>query len=208
MIAIVLADDHEIVRTGLRLILEAEPDLTVVAEAADVDSTVRCVRDCSPAVLLLDLNMGDESSLPLIPRIVAEHPETRIVVLTMQDDPSFAREALRAGALGYVLKQGAGDELVKAVRLAAGGKTYLNPRLGAQVAVAWEAVTTSSDGLSERELEVLRLLALGHTNAEIAEQLILSVRTIETHRANIQSKTGKHTRADLVRYARDHKLVE
>ena len=207
-IGIVLADDHEIVRTGLRLILETVPDMTVIAEAADLESTVRHVRGHGPEVLVLDLNMGGESSLPLIPRIVAEHPGTRIVVLTMQNDPAFALEALRAGALGYVLKQAAGEELVEAVRRAAVGKTYLNPRLGAQIAAAPERTGALPDGLSKREVEVLSLLALGHTNAEIAEQLILSVRTVETHRANLQGKTGKHSRAELVRYARDHDLVE
>jgi len=204
---ILLADDHEVVRTGLRMVLEAEEDLEVLAEAADVDSIGRYVRGHHPDVLVLDLNMGEESSLPLIPKLVEEHPQTRIVVLTMQSDPSFAREALSTGAVGYVLKQSAGEELVEAVRLAAAGQTYLNPRLGAQVASAPLAPGGPPDDLSNREVEVLRLLALGHTNAEIAEQLILSVRTIESHRANIQSKTGATTRAELVRYALENKLV-
>jgi len=207
-IEIVLADDHEVVRTGLRMLLDSEPDLTVVAEASDVESIARYVRGHHPQVLVLDLNMGDESSLPLIPRLVADHSETRIVVLTMQSDPSFARAALSTGALGYVLKQAAGEELVRAVRLAAAGESYLNPRLGAQVASAPVGPDGPPDDLSAREVEVLRLLALGHTNSEIAEQLILSVRTIESHRANIQSKTGTATRAELVRYALDHNLVE
>jgi two-component system response regulator NreC len=207
-IRIVLADDHEVVRTGLRLLLDAEPDLSVVAEAADIEATARYVLGHHPDVLVLDLNMGEDSSLPLIPKLVAEHPETRIVVLTMQSDPAFARAALSTGALGYVLKQAAGDELVQAVRLAAAGEVYLNPRLGAQMAAAPSTTAGPPDDLSDREVEVLRLLALGHTNAEIAEQLILSVRTIESHRANIQSKSGSATRAELVRYALDHNLVE
>jgi two-component system response regulator NreC len=208
MIGIVLADDHEVVRTGLRMLLDAEPDLTVLAEASDLESTKRYVLGHHPDVLVLDLNMGDESSLPLIPALVADYPATRIVVLTMQSDPSFAREALRTGATGYVLKQAARDELVLAVRLAAVGENYLNPRLGAQMASAPSEPGGPPDDLSERELEVLRLIALGHTNSEIADHLFLSVRTIESHRANIQNKTDTATRAEMVRYALDHKLVE
>ena len=126
----------------------------------------------------------------------------------MQDDPAFAREALRAGARGYVLKHSAGTELVQAIRAAAGGGTWLNPDLGARMAAAPEGPTGALADLSERELEVLRLIALGHTNAEIAEQLFLSVRTVETHRAHIQQKLGVSTRAELVRYALDNDLLE
>jgi two-component system, NarL family, response regulator NreC len=207
-IGIVLADDHEVVRTGLRLILDSEPDLAVVAEAGDVESAVRYVRGHRPAVLVLDLNMPGGSSLPAIPQVREETPDTAVVVLTMQNDPAFAREAMRAGALGYVLKQAAGTELVEAVRLAARGETYLNPRLGAQVAAEPPGPEGPPDDLTERELEILRLIALGHTNAEIGGQLYLSVRTVESHRAHIQQKTGRSTRAELVRYALDHGLVE
>jgi two-component system, NarL family, response regulator NreC len=207
-IGIVLADDHEVVRTGLRLILDSEPDLAVVAEAGNVESALRYVRGHRPAVLVLDLNMPEGSSLPAIPRVLEETPDTAVVVLTMQSDPAFAREAMRAGALGYVLKQAAGTELVEAVRLAARGETYLNPRLGAQVAAEPRGPEGPPDDLTERELEILRLIALGHTNAEVAAQLYLSVRTVESHRAHIQQKTRRSTRAELVRYALDHQLVE
>jgi two-component system, NarL family, response regulator NreC len=207
-IGIVLADDHDVVRTGLRLILDSEPDLAVVAEAGNVESALRYVRGHRPAVLVLDLNMPEGSSLPAIPRVLEETPDTAVVVLTMQSDPAFAREAMRAGALGYVLKQAAGTELVEAVRLAARGETYLNPRLGAQVAAEPRGPEGPPDDLTERELEILRLIALGHTNAEVAAQLYLSVRTVESHRAHIQQKTRRSTRAELVRYALDHQLVE
>jgi two-component system response regulator NreC len=160
-----------------------------------------------PDVLVLDLNM-ETSSLPAIPRIRERTPETAIVVLTMQNDPAFAREALRAGALGYVLKESAGTELVRAVRLAASGESYLNPTLGAQMAAEPPAPEGPPDELTERELEILRLIALGHTNVEIGTQLFLSVRTVESHRAHIQQKTGRATRAELVRYALDHQLVD
>ena len=148
------------------------------------------------------------SSLEAIPRILEESPGTRIIVLTMQSDPAFAREALRAGALGYVLKEAANAELIQAVRAAMDGRTYLEPQLGARLAVAPPKPAGPEDDLSEREVEVLRLIALGHTNAEVAEQLYLSVRTVESHRAHIQQKLRLSTRAELVRYALDHGMLE
>jgi two-component system, NarL family, response regulator NreC len=218
-ITIVLADDHQVVRAGLRLLLQAEEGFEVVAEAGDVATTERRVAAYHPRVLILDLNMPGgtslpghvenvtgESSLPAIPRLRETAPETQIVVLTMQNDPAFAREALRAGAVGYVLKEAADSELVQAVRLAAEGRTYLNPELGARLAAAPQAEGPPDD-LSARELEVLRLIALGYTNGEIATRLYLSVRTVESHRAHIQQKTGRTTRAALVAYAREHELV-
>jgi two-component system response regulator NreC len=204
-IRIVLADDHEVVRSGLRLLLEAEPDLEVVAEASDIDSARRYVRGHHPAVLVLDLNMPGGSSLEAIPEIREESPETGIVVLTMQQEPAFAREALSNGALGYVLKEAAAEELVEAVRRAATGESYLNPALGARLAAQ---PTVERDNLSEREIQVLRLIALGHTNAEISGQLYLSVRTVETHRAHIQQKLRLSSRAELVGYALERGLVD
>jgi two-component system response regulator NreC len=204
-IRIVLADDHEVVRSGLRLVLEAEPDLEVVAEASDVESARRYVRGHHPAVLVLDLNMPGGSSLEAIPTLREESPETQIVVLTMQQEPAFAREALSNGALGYVLKEAAGEELVQAVRRAAAGESYLNPALGARLAT--QPASGPHDDLSEREIDVLRLIALGHTNTEIAGQLYLSVRTVETHRSHIQQKLRLSTRAELVGYALEHGLV-
>ena len=204
-IRIVLADDHAVVRSGLRLLLDNESDFEVVAEASDIDSGRRYVRGHHPKVLVLDLNMPGGSSLEAIPVIREESPGTQIVVLTMQTEPVFAREALAAGALGYVLKEAADDELVEAVRRAAAGKRYLNPRLGARIAA--EPPPGPPDNLSEREVEVLRLIALGHTNAEIGEQLYLSVRTVETHRSHIQQKLRRAARADLVGYALDRGLI-
>jgi two-component system response regulator NreC len=207
-ITIVLADDHAMVRRGLQLLLDAEDGFEVVATVGDVDAAMRSTRGHKPAVLVLDLNMPGGSSLDAIPQIVAESPHTGIVVLTMQDEPAFARSALGAGALAYVLKEAADDELVEAVRRAAAGETYLNPQLGARMAAEPLAPAGPPDDLSEREVEVLRMIALGHTNAEIAEGLYLSVRTVESHRAHIQQKLRRSSRADLVRYALDHGLVE
>jgi two-component system response regulator NreC len=205
-IRIVIADDHAVVRSGLKLLLDAEPDFEVVAEAGDAEAAQRYVRGHHPDVLVLDLNMPGGSSLEAIPVIRERSPETQIVVLTMQEEPAFARHALGAGAIGYVLKEAADDELVQAVRRAAAGEQYLNPRLGARVAA--EPPPGPPDDLSEREVDVLRLIALGHTNAEIAGQLYLSVRTVETHRAHIQQKLGLSTRAELVRYALERGLVD
>lgn len=203
---IVLADDHAVVRSALRMLLEAEPDFEVVAEAGDAPSAIRYVRGHKPTVLILDLNMPGPSSLESIPAIKEASPDTQIVVLTMQAETAFARQALQAGVVGYVLKEAADDELVKAVRSAAEGQTYLQPALGARLAAEPEG--GAKDDLSEREIEVLRRIALGYTNAEIAEQLFLSIRTVESHRAHIQQKLGLTTRSELVRYALDNDLVE
>ncbi len=208
-ITIVLADDHAVVRSGLRLLLDAEDGLRVVAEAGTVPDAVRYTRAHRPRVLVLDLNMSgaETSSLEALPAIEEGSPDTRVVILTMQEDPQFARQALGAGAAAYVLKEAADAELVEAVRRAAAGDTYLNPRLGAQIAAAPAAPAGPPDDLTEREVEVLKLIALGHTNAEIGGQLFLSVRTVESHRAHIQQKLLLSTRAELVRYALDHGLL-
>jgi two-component system response regulator NreC len=205
-IGVVIADDHAVVRRGLKQILGAEPGFDVLAEASDVDDARRYVRGHHPDVLVLDLNLPGGSSLKHIPAIRSEFPDTQIVVLTMQNEPAYARQALSAGAVGYVLKEAAETELVEAVRRAAVGDTYLNPRLGARVAA--EPPPGPPDGLSEREVEVLRMITLGYTNAEIAEHLYLSVRTVETHRSHIQQKLRIGSRAELVRYALDHKLIQ
>jgi len=208
-ITIVLADDHAVVRAGLRLLLDQAGGLRVVSEAGDAESALRTVLGHKPAVLVLDLNMpGELTSLDAIPKVADASPGTRVVVLTMQEDPAFARRALQAGAAGYVLKEAADSELVEAVRRAAAGDTYLNPRLGAALAAAPPPAAGPPDDLSAREVEVLRLIALGHTNAEIAEQLVISVRTVETHRAHIQQKLRRATRAELVRYALDRGLLD
>ena len=206
-IKIVVADDHVVVRRGLRLLLDAADDFEVVAEAGNVADARRYVRAHRAAVLVLDLNMPGDDSLEAIPEIIAETPGTAVVVLTMQSDTGFARSALRAGAKGYVLKEAADDELVQAVRAAAGGETYLNPRLGARLAAEPPEPSGPPDDLTEREVEILRLIALGHTNGEIASELYLSVRTVESHRAHIQQKLRRTTRAELVRYALDNGLV-
>ena len=207
-LTLVLADDHVVVRTGLRLLLE-KADIEVVAEAEDAESVVRKVRGHKPDVLLLDFNMpGKLSPLDAIPLAIEASPDTRICVFTGESDPDFARQALQAGASGYVLKQAHDVDVLTAIRQVAAGRTYLQPSVGAEMAAALSRGDEPGDEMSPRELEVLRLVALGHTNAEMADQLHLSTRTVETHRARIQRKLGRHTRAELVRYALERGLLD
>jgi two-component system, NarL family, response regulator NreC len=207
-LTVVLADDHVVVRTGLRLLLEAEPGIEVVAEAGDMTAAIEHVERTRPDVLVLDLHMPGEPSLPAIPRLRELSPATKVLVLTAQRDPSFAGEALRVGAAGYVPKEAAGSQLLEAIRVVAHDGTYLDPQLGARLAATSPAVGRSSTELTERELEVLRLIARGRTNREMAERLFLSVRTVESHRARIQRKLGRSRRSDLVDYALERGLVE
>ncbi len=208
-IRIVLADDHAIVRAGLRMLLDADDDFEVVAEAGDADGALRAVLGHKPDILVLDLNMpGKRTSLEAVPLVAERHADCRVVVLTMQEDPEYARQAMRAGAQAYVLKEAADTDLVMAIRQASLGQTYLTPSVGAKLAAAPPEQRGRPGALTEREFDVLRMIALGHTNAEIAAELYLSVRTVETHRAHVQQKLGLSTRAELVRYAIDHGMLE
>jgi two-component system response regulator NreC len=207
-VTVVLADDHELVRDGIRMVLEAEPDIEVVAEADDAEAAARYVLGHKPTVLVLDLSMPGRPSLELMPEIAASSPETAVIVVTMQNEPAFAKQALRSGAKGFVVKQSAAAELVSAVRAVLAGETYINPSLGARMAAAPDLPSGPPDDLTPREVEVLGLIALGYMNPEIADKLVLSVRTVETHRANIQRKTGLTTRAELIAYAIENDLVE
>jgi two-component system response regulator NreC len=204
-IRVVLADDHSLVRRSLRQLLDAEANVEVVAEAADLGTVARQVHGHAPHVLVLDLQLPNGSSLELIRRLRDQAPGTGIVVLTMERNPVFAQRALDAGAVGFVLKHKSDAELPQAVRQAARGQEYVSP----YVANGLEGLRRSirADGLSPRETEVLRLIALGHTNGEIARRLSLSRRTIETHRANIQRKLGLTSRAELVEFALRRHLI-
>lgn len=207
-LTVVLADDHELVRDGIRMVLEAQPDIEVVAEASDAEAAARYVLGHKPAVLVLDLSMPGRPSMEMIPEVLKASPDTSVIVLTMQNEPAFARQAFQAGAKGFVVKQSAAGELVAAVRAVVAGGIYINPQLGARLAAAPLAPDGPPDDLTPREVEVLGLLALGYMNPEIAERLVLSVRTVETHRANVQRKAGLSTRAELVAYAIENGLVE
>jgi two-component system, NarL family, response regulator NreC len=209
VIRLVIIDDHQLVRSGLRRLLENQEDMTVEDEAGTAYDAVRLARLHKPDVILLDVVMPGGSGLEAIPEIRVAAPDARVLTLSMQDDPSYVRQAFAAGASGYVLKEAADDELLAAVREVAEGGRYVDPQLGARLAAADAATAADADAdpLSDREREVLRLLALGHTNQEIAQMLYLSVRTAETHRARIMQKLGLTTRAELVRYALDHGLL-
>ena len=187
------------------MLLESEPGFEVVGEAGELDEIPRVVQDAAPDVLLLDVHMRGGASLDLIPGLAAS---TRVLVLTMQDDPGYARTAMHAGARGYVLKDAEDAELVQAVRTVAAGGTYLHPAIGGKVLAAAADDGDATRRLTTREREVLGLIALGHTNAEMAKLLFLSLRTVETHRANIHRKLGTDSRAELVRHALELGLVK
>ena len=209
-IRVLIVDDHAVVRAGLRLLLEREADLEVVAEAGNADEAVRAARLEKPDVVLLDVVMPGRSGIDVAAEVIEVSNGAKVLVLSMQDDPSYVREAFAAGAAGYLLKEGADAELVQAVHQVADGGRYVHPTLGARLAQAEveAARRAEADPLSDREREVLRLLALGHTNQEIASQLYISVRTAETHRAHIMQKLRLGTRAELVRYALANGLLE
>jgi two-component system, NarL family, response regulator NreC len=201
--SVALADDHPVVRAGIRALLQGDPSLQVVAEYSDLPSVRRGLRQQQTDILLLDLSMEGGPALRVIPDLLAAQPGLKIIVLTMHDDAGFAREALRLGALAYVLKDAAAEELLLAVRSVLAGRTYLHPSIGARLALLDE----TPGGLTDREVEVLRLIAAGHTNAEIARLLFLSLRTVESHRGQIRTKLDLDSRADLIRWAQEHGLA-
>ena len=204
-ITVVLADDHNVIRAGLRSMLEGESDLRVIGEGSDTAAAVRLTHDRRPDVLVLDLQMPGAEPVRDIEGLRESVPGTAIVVLTMQSDPRKARELLRSGAAGYVLKQAAERKLTEAIRIAAGGGSYIDPELGGAMA---KLEADPLEDLNERERELLRLLALGHTNREIGEQLFLSVRAIEVNRAKLLEKLGIESRPDLVRFAIEKGIIE
>jgi two-component system response regulator NreC len=208
-IRLLIVDDHQLVRSGLRRLLEAEEDFEVEDEAGTAYDAVRLARLHKPDVILLDVVMPDGNGIDAIPEIIEASPETKVLTLSMQDDPSYVRHAFAAGAKGYVLKEAADDELIAAIREVAKGGNYVDHQLGSRLA-AYDAsamAAKEADPLSDREREVLRLLALGYTNQEIAKQLYISVRTAETHRARIMQKLRLTTRAELVRVALERGLL-
>jgi two-component system response regulator NreC len=209
-VRVLVVDDHAVVRAGLRLLIDREPSMVVIDEAADANEAIFRVIEHKPDVLLIDVTLPGESGIQAIPKLLAASPDTKILVLSMHDDPRYVREAFAAGASAYVLKEAADAEVVAAIREVAAGGSYVNPVLGARMvaADAKEQAEARADPLSEREHEVLRLLALGHTNQEIAKSLYISVRTAETHRAHIMQKLGLASRAELVRYALAKQILE
>ncbi len=187
---VLIVDDHAVVRAGLKLLVDGEQDLEAIGEAGSARDAIFEARSLHPDIILLDVVMPDQSGLEIIPQLLKESPDAKVLVLSMQDEPRYVREAFEAGASGYVLKEAADTELVAAIREVGGGGRYVHPELGARLVAAEseERKRAEEDPLSDREREVLRLLALGHTNQEIAKQLYISVRTAETHRAHIMQK--------------------
>jgi two-component system, NarL family, response regulator NreC len=209
-VRVLIVDDHAVFRAGLKLLIDAEDDLEAVGEAGTARDAIFQARALEPDVVLLDIVMPDQSGLDAMPTLLHERPEMKVLILSMQDDPQYIRQAFAAGASGYVLKEAADTEVVAAIREVAGGSSYVHPAVGAKLIAAEtaEARRAQEDPLSDREREVLRLLALGHTNQEIAAQLYISVRTAETHRAHIMQKLRLSSRAELVRYALEQGVLE
>jgi two-component system response regulator NreC len=210
VIRILVVDDHAVVRSGLRRLIDEESDMQTVGEAGNVRDAIFEARSTKPDLVLMDVVMPGESGLEGLPKLLHEQPEVKVLILSMQDDPRYVREAFAAGASGYVLKEAADNEVVNAIREVAAGGRYVHPELGARlIAAEAESVRQAqADPLSDREREVLRLLALGYTNQEIAKQLFISVRTAETHRAHVMQKLRLASRAELVRYAIAHGLLD
>lgn len=201
---VLLVDDHAVVRAGIRMLLEAQTDVTVVAEASSAEEALELALEDDPDVIVTDLSMGGRRGAAVVEVFVERFPNALILILSMVDSPADVRRALEAGANGYMLKEAAASELSDAISRILDGESYVQPALGALLAGHGAKEATYADpvaALSEREREVLRLLALGHTNPEIAALLFLSPRTIESHRASIQRKLGVRSRADLVRAA-------
>ena len=207
-IDVIIADDHSIVRDGIRTVLERQKgEFRVVAEVGDVPIMIREVGEHKPDLLTLDLTMPGGSSLAALPACFIAHPALAVAILTMREDPEYARQALRAGARSYVLKEAEPEELLQAFRLAVAGGQYLHPRLGALMATAKEAPTDDA-GLSTREREVVRLVAAGYTNSEIAEQMHIAERTVKTYRARAIGKLGFSSRAEITSYVRRLRLTD
>jgi two-component system, NarL family, response regulator NreC len=210
VIRVLVVDDHAVVRAGLRRLLDAETDIETVGEAPNADRAVFEALQGKPDVVLMDLVMPEKGGIEGMPAVLQAVPDAKVLVLSMQDDPRYVHAAFEAGASGYVLKEAADTEVVAAIRAVASGERYVHPALGAMlIAADAEARRRAAENLlSDREREVLRLLALGHTNQEIAKQLFISVRTAETHRAHIMQKLSLTSRAELVRYAIAEGLLE
>lgn len=211
ILRIALCDDHGIVRSGLRRILDAEDDLEVVGEASNVHEAVALATTERPDVFVMDLGLPDGNGIIATSEVRRLSPSTRVLVLTVHDDVAYLRRAFAAGADGYMVKEAADVELVQAVRQVAAGRQYVHPTLGAALLSADAAhprLHGPGGDLSDREIEVLRCIASGLTNAEIAATLFVSVRTVETHRAHIHQKLDIRSRADLVRFAREAGLLD
>lgn len=213
MIRVLLADDHAVLRAGLKALLAMQPDITTVGEASDADEAARLARQLQPDIVLLDVTMPGNERLAALRALSGYPAAPRVILLTMHQDEAILREALRLGASGYVLKEAAEADLLTAIRAVARGGAFIDPAMTATMIQGYLHPAASpprmpdASGLSARELEVLKLVAQGYANREIAEQLFISVKTVETHKAHIGEKLGLRSRVDLMRYARAHGLL-
>ncbi len=213
-IRVLLADDHAVLRSGLKMLLESQPDIIVVGEAGDGKTALSMATALLPDVLLLDVGMPGMDGLDVLQAIRVDTPQCRVLLLTMHEEEAILRAALRAGASGYVLKRAAEAELLTAIRAVARGEAYVDPVLTRTMIEGYlestEAAETREqiDGLTAREVEVLKLIAEGYTNKEVAEKLVVSVKTVETHKAHIAGKLGVKSRVEWLRYAREKGLLE
>jgi two-component system response regulator NreC len=214
-IRVLLADDHAVLRSGLRLLIEKQPGVEVVGEAGDGDEALARVKALKPDLVLLDINMPGLDGLSALPRIRQESPNSRVLMLTMHDDVSYLQEALRAGAAGYVLKRAVDNELLMAIQAVMRGETYVHSALTQKLLQKMDADASPGKdepdpwaALSDRERDVLRLVALGYTNQEVADELYLSVKTVETYRARGMEKMNLQTRAQLVKAALKRGLLD
>lgn len=209
-VRIVIADDHGVLRAGLRALLNGEPDFRVVGEAADAEQAIRAVAELSPDVLLMDISMPGIDGIEATRCLTAEYPQLRVLLLTVHEDTSMLQEAINAGASGYILKRAVESELINAIRAVNQGSLYVHPAMTRGLLKPKRQdcpASVPSPTLTLRELEVLRLIALGYTNRQIAENLSLSIRTVESHRAHIMEKLNLHSRVELVRFARQNKII-
>jgi two-component system, NarL family, response regulator NreC len=210
-ITVLIADDHGVLRGGLRALLKAEPDLEVVGEAADGDSALALAANLQPDVVLADISMPGPSGIDIAGRLKSSQPQTHVLILTMHEDGSLVEEAMRAGASGYIVKRAVETELIKAIRTVASGGQYVHPEIGARSLTAGrshpDAGAPHEPGLTEPESEVLRLIALGHTGQQVAGALGIELEVVDVLRASVYKKLGLHGRIELTKYARDHDLI-
>jgi two-component system, NarL family, response regulator NreC len=209
---ILIADDHGVLRAGLRALLSTEPGLEVVAEASDGDEALRLAEALRPDIVLADVSMPGASGIEVARQLTARRLGIRVLILTMHEDESLLHEALRAGAVGYIPKRAVEDELVSAIRAVARGGMYVHPAMTRALLASTQHAPLPDplilEPLTPRETEILGLIAQGHTNRQIAERLSLSVRTVESHRSNLMTKLQVHSRVELVRYATSHGLLD
>lgn len=211
-IRILIADDHGVLRAGLRALLNTEPDLEVVGEAADGNEALRLTSELQPDIVLMDISMPDCGGIEATRWLMELQPDVRVLILTVHEDKGLLREAVRAGAAGYILKRAVESELINAIRAVSRGDLYVHPAVTRALLSEVTSMPTANqmaiETLTPREVEVLRLIVTGHTNRQIADILTLSVRTVESHRANLMDKLNLHSRVELVRYAAKHGLFE